>query len=160
MQGKIMQSKNMQCPSCNRSLDKKNECGIELDVCMTGCGGVWFDASELENFDDEQELVSSSVLFSGKNQNSVVIDRAKIRKCPKCTLVDLDRNCHYSDFDIEIDSCPQCAGIWLDPGELNLLREQNQGREKRAKVINDFLQQAESAKDSSRINAVIRLLFK
>jgi len=41
-------------------------------------------------------------------------------KCPVCTTVDLmmtDRN------GVEIDSCQQCRGVWLDRGELDKIIE-------------------------------------
>jgi Zn-finger nucleic acid-binding protein len=41
-------------------------------------------------------------------------------KCPACkdaTLVITDRQ------GIEIDSCPECRGVWLDRGELDKLIE-------------------------------------
>ncbi|MBL8752984.1 MAG: zf-TFIIB domain-containing protein [Planctomycetes bacterium] len=39
-------------------------------------------------------------------------------RCPRCTSVVLDER----DRDgIQIDSCPQCRGVWLDRGELERL---------------------------------------
>jgi Zn-finger nucleic acid-binding protein len=39
--------------------------------------------------------------------------------CPRCNEI-LDR---LSVASVEIDLCPGCSGIWLDKGELALLRE-------------------------------------
>lgn len=147
----------MNCPSCNSSLVKKDECGIELDVCLSGCGGIWFDASELEKLDETHENISANTLFAGRNQNSVIVDRSKIRSCPKCSSIKLERVCHFKDNDLEIDSCPSCHGVWLDPGELNMLREENEHRDTREQTSREFFKQAQG---SSKVKAVLQLLFK
>ena len=38
----------MKCPSCKNPLREKSAGGMTLDVCYGGCGGIWFDAAELE----------------------------------------------------------------------------------------------------------------
>ena len=45
-------------------------------------------------------------------------------KCPRCgcDLVEKERG------SVKIDQCPECQGIWLDAGELELLRDM--GKEK------------------------------
>ena len=149
----------MNCPSCKMNLVTKNELGIEIDICLNGCGGVWFDASELEKVDEAHENITMTTLFAGKNQNSVVVDRSKIRNCPRCDSVKLDRICEYKDNDLEIDSCKNCNGVWLDPGELNTLRELNDNIQTREKVFGDFSKQAQSS-NSSKVKAVLSLLFK
>lgn len=47
-------------------------------------------------------------------------------KCPVCKepMVVLELN------EVEIDYCPSCSGIWLDGGELELLIEDENEREK------------------------------
>ncbi len=47
------------------------------------------------------------------------------RRCPVCAEQILDRVMHEN---VEIDTCPQCKGVWLDAGELDLLT----GRAKRS----------------------------
>lgn len=37
--------------------------------------------------------------------------------CPKCTA-DLDKAIVY---DVEVDACPRCGGLWLDAGEIQRL---------------------------------------
>ena len=150
----------MKCTSCGNNLVAVTESGIQIDVCSNGCGGIWFDAGELEKLDEEHEAISNSSLFSGKNQNTVVVDRARIKKCPKCITEDLERKCNYFDYDIEIDSCKKCSGVWLDSGELRQLRGHNHSRQEREKAIKDFSQQADKTSSPSKIKAVINLLFK
>ena len=40
-------------------------------------------------------------------------------KCPKCGCDLLEREHH----GVKIDECPECGGIWLDKGELELIEE-------------------------------------
>ena len=53
-------------------------------------------------------------------------------KCPVCKepMVVLELN------EVEIDYCPSCSGIWLDGGELELLIEDENEREK---ILSSFL---------------------
>ena len=64
----------MKCISCSSELKTLSFNSIVLDVCQDGCGGIWFDAGELDKFDYENEQVSDQILFSGKNQNNAVIN--------------------------------------------------------------------------------------
>ena len=46
--------------------------------------------------------------------------------CPHCKepMIILELN------EVEIDYCHDCSGIWLDAGELDLLLENTEGKEK------------------------------
>lgn len=37
----------MNCPACGRPLEQRSYDDVELDVCASGCGGVWLDVGEL-----------------------------------------------------------------------------------------------------------------
>lgn len=75
--------------------------GVELENCPK-CGGVWFDAGELDRFGE----------FGPSSGRSL--------SCPGCrspmrvTVVD----------GVEIDLCPRCSGVWLDRNELETLSGQ------------------------------------
>jgi uncharacterized protein len=56
---------------------------------------------------------------------------AHYMKCPKCGA-DL-REERFSE--VAVDICPDCRGMWLDAGELELLRQ----APKSGGVMNDFL---------------------
>jgi uncharacterized protein len=43
-------------------------------------------------------------------------------QCPKCRVMMRERE----KGDITIDICPQCRGVWLDPGELEKLTVREQ----------------------------------
>lgn len=40
-------------------------------------------------------------------------------KCPRCCVDLKEREYHH----VKIDECPQCGGIWLDKGELEMLEQ-------------------------------------
>jgi len=50
--------------------------------------------------------------------------KSHFMKCPKCGA-----SLHEADFEhIKIDVCPECGGVWLDSGELDMLRQVKEHR--------------------------------
>lgn len=45
--------------------------------------------------------------------------RSHFMKCPKCGFDLKAVRTHH----VEVDVCPNCGGMWLDPGELDVLRK-------------------------------------
>ncbi len=109
----------MQCVKCSGTLIAKQVAGVMVDQCDR-CGGVWFDARELDRvlqhgqFDDLQTRLSRGVDYDALRGN-----------CPRCKgdgkLVRV-----VSDVrdDIHIDTCTVCYGQWLDSGEVEALHGQ------------------------------------
>ena len=147
----------MICPACKAQLSQKIENGIELDICLNGCGGIWFDDKELGKLQQDQNSISHETLFAGRNQNNTIIDHSKERNCPKCPSEKLDRVFHYEDKNLEIDICPACNGAWLDSGELFSLIGDNKAKDMRDKV---FSQYDESSKGSAKVKSILSLIFK
>ena len=44
---------------------------------------------------------------------------ANLNKCPKCGAELTERALHQ----VKVDICPDCGGMWLDAGELDLIRD-------------------------------------
>ncbi|MGH7846006.1 MAG: zf-TFIIB domain-containing protein [Candidatus Binatia bacterium] len=44
----------MRCPKCGASLKERSFTKVLIDQC-TGCGGIWFDAGELEQVATKEE---------------------------------------------------------------------------------------------------------
>ncbi|HEX6629918.1 MAG TPA: zf-TFIIB domain-containing protein [Gemmatimonadaceae bacterium] len=42
-----------------------------------------------------------------------------LNKCPKCGADLTERELHH----VKVDFCPECGGMWLDAGELDLVRD-------------------------------------
>jgi Zn-finger nucleic acid-binding protein len=96
---------------------------MTLDVCYGGCGGIWFDASELER-------VSSRAATTLHTIWQVPVANVKLtepRMCPRCPEQVLERKWFSDQRKVEIDQCPNCGGVWLDAGEFTRIWEETQG---------------------------------
>jgi uncharacterized protein len=47
---------------------------------------------------------------------------AHYMKCPKCGADLQEREFHH----VKVDACPECKGMWLDAGELDMMKYVNQ----------------------------------
>jgi len=122
----------MKCPACENTLSHVEIDGIEIDVCKGHCGGMWFDTYEFKKFDEPHEEAGTELLDVPVDP-SIKVDHSERRNCPKCNDVTLMRNFFSIKKEVEIDTCAKCAGVWLDAGELNNIRNQfGSEEEKRA----------------------------
>jgi len=113
----------MKCPSCKNQLREKGAGGLTLDVCYGGCGGIWFDAAELER-------VSARAATTLHTIWQVPVSSVKLsepRTCPRCPEQVLERKWFSDSKKVEIDQCPKCGGVWLDAGEFTRIYEEIQG---------------------------------
>jgi uncharacterized protein len=117
----------MKCPACKNPLREKSAGDLTLDLCYGGCGGIWFDASELERVDARAAATLHTVW-------QIPADQARAnepRLCPRCPDLILERKWFSELKQVEIDQCTHCNGIWLDAGEFTRIYEES----KRAKVL-------------------------
>ena len=114
----------MNCPTCRdaslQSLQLKDTY-TEIDRC-TLCGGLWFDRKELE---DIMDVAAKDLIVPS---DAVKTDLA----CPR------DGNTLYAytypQTSVTVDMCRECAGLWLDDGEL---QEIKRIRSERAKLTTE-----------------------
>jgi Zn-finger nucleic acid-binding protein len=111
----------MKCPACFNELTGFHAGDLTVDVCQGGCGGIWFDAFELQKLDEERETAGESLLNVERDER-LILDKARKRECPRCAGVKLHRHFFSAKRRVEVDQCPNCAGYWLDAGELALIR--------------------------------------
>ncbi len=111
----------MKCPACFNELTPLQLCNLTVDVCQGGCGGIWFDAFELQKVDEEDETAGEPLLNIQRDER-LVVDKSRKRECPRCAGVKLHRHFFSAKRQVEVDECPGCAGYWLDAGELALIR--------------------------------------
>ena len=111
----------MKCPACGRELSKMDASEVLVDACRGGCGGIWFDASELEKLDEPHEHAGEMLLDIERDPN-VQVDLEKKRDCPKCDGVRMMRHLYSPASQVVVDECGNCGGIWLDAGELYQIR--------------------------------------
>src|SRR5262249_42184796 len=79
------------------------------------------DAFELQRVDEQREAPAEHLLRIQINP-SVRVDPARKRACPRCDGVKLKRHFFSARRQVEVDHCPNCAGYWLDAGELEKIR--------------------------------------
>jgi hypothetical protein len=113
----------MKCPACFNELTKRQIGSLVVDVCDGGCGGIWFDAFELQRVDEEEEAAGEPLLHINRDDR-VVPDVSRKRDCPRCADVRLRRHFFSAKRRVEVDECPNCGGYWLDAGELEQIREE------------------------------------
>jgi len=111
----------MKCPACFNELSQLQVGSLVVDVCQGGCGGIWFDAFELQRVDEEEETAGEQLLHIDRDPQ-VKVDSTRKRECPKCAGVKLQRHYFSARRRVEVDECPNCAGYWLDAGELAQIR--------------------------------------
>ena len=127
----------MKCPSCEGPLQEMTVGDVVVDVCQGGCGGIWFDNYEIQKFDESHEAAGEQLLDIEQDE-SLVIDRTRRRKCPKCTHLVMMRHFFSVKKEVEVDECPGCGGFWLDAGELAKIRSLFQTEEERHQAAHDY----------------------
>lgn len=108
---------HMKCPACSTQTTKKNVDGVELDVCDGGCAGIWFDQHEIKKLDEKHEM-PESFLKALDASKKIEPNHDRPRNCPKCETIVMMRHFYSAKRQVEVDQCPNCAGFWLDCGEL------------------------------------------
>lgn len=137
----------MKCPACSTSLEKVTAGDITVDTCSRGCGGIWFDESELQKFDEEHEFLPDKLLGPGAPKKT--LDHQAIRKCPRCADEVLVRQFFDVKNQVEINQCWSCCGIWLDHGELETIRAQYETAEDRKAAVEAYA--AEYVRESAKV---------
>jgi len=102
----------MRCPKCRADMETLEVDAVEIDRCL-GCGGLWFDAGEMEKLKSRRiaEAIDTADRASTAAHND--IDRYR---CPRCgghmiRMVDA----HQSH--IWYEKCSACHGSYFDAGE-------------------------------------------
>ena len=101
------------CPRCFVRMDKVEAevpgRRVVMDACPR-CDGIWLDKDELGKILGNRRLSDYLTKRIGVKTESPLV-------CPRCgSLMD-----HEFAEDVEVDACLNCAGLWLDPGELEEL---------------------------------------
>jgi len=96
---------------------------MTLDVCYGGCGGIWFDATELDRVDARAATTLHTIWQAPVGK----VNLTGPRICPRCPEQGLERKWFSNLKKVEIDQCPQCDGIWLDAGEFSRIYDEIKG---------------------------------
>ena len=99
----------MDCPRCHVALNVEHHAGIEVDHCAQ-CNGRWLDHHELDELEartaPDQEARRGMIEYA-KRQSEL--------KCPVCGKQMVAFN--YRANPLELDTCEDQHGWWLDAGE-------------------------------------------
>jgi len=112
----------LKCPACNKDMKKVFVAkeGVNIDICLDGCGGMWFDNREIKYFDEQNEKIDEIIaVIDGKEFAKV--DQTNFRSCPVCGAR-MVKNFSSVKQDIKIDECYACGGKFLDNSELQAMR--------------------------------------
>lgn len=110
------------CPACGKQMKKiylpKEK--VNIDICLDGCGGIFFDNREFDKFNESHEDISAIIeTYEGKTYTPV--DGSGQRTCPACGMK-MVQNTTKAGGDVVIDECYGCGGKFLDHNELEKIR--------------------------------------
>lgn len=152
-----MDNRILNCPACNNTLTPCDTGSITVDICINGCGGIWFDRGELNKIDNGEET-EGLVLYGIEKSPDVKVDSNAEKFCPVCKDKKMAKHSYSPKQNIEIDQCDICGGIWLDDCELEKIRElfKNDGEKQayeKVFVTNLCNQLINEAEETNRKNA-------
>lgn len=107
----------MKCPRCkDQEFKQADYKGIQLDYCDT-CQGIWFDRGELRRVKDKKDEFLRWVDIDPWKDEAKFKISGSGKVCPVCGVPLY--SVKYDGFDVEIDLCNICHGIWLDKDEFD-----------------------------------------
>ncbi len=105
----------LKCPRDSTELVIEHHSGIEVDHCPQ-CNGRWLDHHELD-------LLEATVAKE-EHQRRAMIEYAKRSSELNCPVCDKQmRAFNYRAYNLEIDTCEDEHGFWLDAGEEGRVRD-------------------------------------
>lgn len=154
----------IKCPACGKDMHKilMSESRTCLDVCLDGCGGIFFDGQELKHFDENKESIDE-LTDALKNRTFQQVDETQTRICPVCGNKMVKNNVSIKK-EIVIDECYNCGGKFFDHGELTKMRNQYATEEERRQDLlsatyKDFGMKIEQMEIQNQINKAKRSNF-
>jgi len=152
----------MKCPACENELTTKSVGGIAVDLCSGSCGGIWFDNYEFKKFDEPYESAGEELL-SIEIKEELQVESDQKWGCPKCSDVVMARHFFSIKEHVEIDECPSCGGIWLDIGELSVIRNSFKLLENKQEATKEYFKKIfveirrESEEEKSQIRKFVNM---
>jgi len=104
----------MQCPRDGTDLIEEHIHGIEVDHCPS-CNGRWLDHHQLD------QLEATKAEEHERRGTIRYADRDSELHCPVCDEQMAAFN--YRAYDLELDTCHNEHGFWLDAGEDGKVRD-------------------------------------
>ena len=105
----------MKCPRDGTELAVEQHQGIEVDRCPQ-CNGFWLDHHELDQME--------ATVAPDEGQRRATVEYAKRPSELTCPACDKQmRSFNYRAYNLEIDTCEEQHGFWLDAGEEGKVRD-------------------------------------
>lgn len=123
------------CPACNKKMTKifMESAGFCIDICLDGCGGLYFDNREFNKVDENHENIDE-IIMALRGKIFQAVDTTAKRKCPACGAA-MVKNFSSINKTIEIDECYSCGGKFLDHNELDKVRAEFDNDEQRVAAM-------------------------
>lgn len=140
----------MYCPRKHGPLEERTMDGVTIDICPS-CGGTWFDAREIDKFDEVHEKAGQALLELMESYQNVEIDYDAVLSNPASPEIELVRRYYSPKEKIEIDECPVTGGLWLDGGDLRAIRDTFPTRDDRRRAYRHFAVRWKTSNDIQRM---------
>ena len=127
----------MKCPVCKKDMVEKDFGSVKVDVCQNGCKGIWFDWMEIIKLDEKNEGFGNALKDALEYSRTNDENRPKL-KCPKCGIL-MHAHKYQSSKEVNVDECYDCAGFFLDSGELKLIRDTFMSEQEEEEYLNKLL---------------------
>lgn len=113
----------IRCPACGNKMKKVfiPSAGLNVDICVDGCGGIYFDRKEIQHFQNGNDKSYNEIKKELSGKIFTPVNQNETRVCPVCAAKMVKTK--IQGLNVEIDTCYSCGGIFLDNGELELIRE-------------------------------------
>jgi len=121
---------------------------VWVDVCKSGCKGIWFDWGELQELDESHESVGRALGEALKNPRVNDADRGPL-KCPKCGI-EMHTHRYKNAKEVNVDECYACGGFFLDSGELREIRDNYMSEGERDVYVQKLVGETLLAEDAGR----------
>jgi Zn-finger nucleic acid-binding protein len=105
----------MECPRDGRELMVEHTHGIEVDHCPA-CNGRWLDHHELDHLE-----ATTGATEAERRATIEFGEKSSELDCPVCGK--RMKAFNYRAYDLELDTCPEEHGYWLDAGEEGRVRD-------------------------------------
>lgn len=104
------------CPTCNQAL-AANTAGL---FCCAGCQGMWLPNESFQDYLANDHV--SPEMGGGGSPEHTYSRSPSSRQCPACQEW-MDNYEFAYQSGIWVDACPRRHGVWLDAGELLMVRD-------------------------------------
>lgn len=113
--------RTLNCPRCELPMTTAHvntaAGAVVIDVCATGCGGIWLDDADMSNGLDVTDDLQTMVVHP-----SYTPDTSQPVNCPVCRETMARYRWNYTS-PVHLDQCPTGHGTWVDHGEVQAMEE-------------------------------------